>query len=106
MFNKYIFFNFGRGFCSSLSVFPEALASDDEKNLEIIFTALYFYLYELKSVSQVFEILFETGDLISILLSFLVSFVQLRRYVQLRSSFSDEKNISDEAHFRNEAIKV
>ena len=28
-----------------------------------MFAALYFYIYELKSVSQIFKILFQTGDI-------------------------------------------
>ena len=45
-----------------------------------------------KSASQVFKILFQTGDInIFVLRSGFVS-----RYVQLKSSFSDEKNISGE----------
>ena len=45
-----------------------------------------------KSVSQIFKILFQTGD-INI---FLLRGVFFSRYVQLKSSFSDEKNISGE----------
>ena len=30
--------------------------------IEIIFAALYFYLYELKNVLQIFKILFQTED--------------------------------------------
>ena len=42
-----------------------------------------------KSVSQIFKILFQTGD-INI---FVLRGVFLSRYVQLKSSFSDKKNI-------------
>ena len=45
-----------------------------------------------KSVSQIFKILFQTGD-INI---FVIRGVFVSRYVQLKSSFSDEKNISGE----------
>ena len=45
-----------------------------------------------KSVSQIFKILFQTGD-INI---FVVLGVFFSRYVQLKSSFYDEKNISGE----------
>ena len=45
-----------------------------------------------KSVSQIFKILFQTGD-INI---FVLRGVFFSRYVQLKSSFSDEKNISGE----------
>ena len=45
-----------------------------------------------KNVSQIFKILFQTGD-INI---FVLRGVFFSRYVQLKSSFSDEKNISGE----------
>ena len=45
-----------------------------------------------KSVPQIFKILFQTGDInIFVLRGFFVS-----RYVQLKSSFSVERNISGE----------
>ena len=45
-----------------------------------------------KSVSQIFKILFQTGDInIFVLRGFFVG-----RYVQLKSSFSVERNISGE----------
>ena len=44
-----------------------------------------------KSVSQIFKILFQTEDI-----NIFVLGVFFSRYVQLTSSFSDEKNISDE----------
>ena len=57
-------------------LFRKAPASSSKKNIEIIFAALYFYLYGLKKcVSDCFF---------------------FSRYVQLKSSFSDEKNISGE----------
>ena len=45
-----------------------------------------------KSVSQIFKILFQTGD-INV---FVLRSVFFSGYVQLNSSFSDEKNISGE----------
>ena len=45
-----------------------------------------------KSVSQIFKILFQTGDLNIFVLRGAV----FSRYVQLKSFFSDEKNISGE----------
>ena len=45
-----------------------------------------------KSVSQIFKTLFQTGD-INI---FVLRSVFFSRYVQLKSSFSVEKNISGE----------
>ena len=60
------------------------------KNIWNNFAALYFYLYEL--MSQVFKILFQTGD-INI---FVLRGAFFSRYVQLKSSFFEEKNISGE----------
>ena len=57
-----------------------------------MFAALYFYIYELKSVSQIFKILFQTGDI----KTFVLLGVFFSRYVQLKRSFSDEKSISGE----------
>ena len=45
-----------------------------------------------KSVSQISKILFQTGDNNI----FVLRGVFFSRYVQLKSSFSDEKNISSE----------
>ena len=45
-----------------------------------------------KSVPQIFKILFQTGDINF----FVLRGVFFSRYVQLKSSFSDEKNISGE----------
>ena len=56
-----------------------------------IFPALYFCMTS-KIVSQIFKILFPAGD-INI---FLLRGVFFSRYVQLKNSFSDEKNISGE----------
>ena len=46
----------------------------------------------LKSVSQIFKVFFQTGD-INI---FVLRGVFFSRYIQLKSSFSDEKDISCE----------
>ena len=57
-----------------------------------------------KSVSQIFKILFQTGD-INI---FVLRGVFFSRYVQLKSSFSDQKKAavkSLETHFSREAIE-
>ena len=49
-----------------------------------------------KSVSQIFNVLFQTGDINNfVVVSFLVDMFY-NRYVQLKSSFSDEKNITGE----------
>ena len=62
------------------------------KNFELIFAALYFYIYELKNVSQIFKILIQTGD-INI---FVLRGVFFSKYVQLKGSFSYETKISGE----------
>ena len=53
-------------------------------------------------MSQIFKVLFQTEN-INI---FVLSGVFLSRYVQLKTSFPGEKNISGEieSHFRREAI--
>ena len=55
-----------------------------------------------KSVSQIFKILFQTGD-INI---FVLRGVFFSRYVQLKSSFSDEKTsaVKSETHLSKEII--
>ena len=45
-----------------------------------------------KSVSKIFKILFQTGDINT----FVLRGVFFSRYVQLKSSFADKKNISRE----------
>ena len=56
-----------------------------------------------KSVSQIFKILFQTGD-INI---FVLRGVFFSRYVQLKSSFSDEKTsaVKSETYFSKETIR-
>ena len=57
----------------------------------------------LKCVSQIFKILFQTGDIVFDVLSVFFS-----RYVRLRSSFPDEKKpsaVKSEIHFSREAIE-
>ena len=56
-----------------------------------MFAVLSFYIYEI-SVSEIFKILFQTGD-INI---FVLRGVFFSGYVQLESSFSDEKNINSD----------
>ena len=51
---------------------------------------MYFYIDVLKKVSQIFKILFQTGD-INI---FYLRGVFFSRYVQLKSYFSDKKRSS------------
>ena len=56
-----------------------------------------------KSVSQIFKILFQTGD-INI---FVLRGVFFSRYVQLKSFFSDEKTsaMKSETHYCRDAIE-
>ena len=56
-----------------------------------------------KSVCQIFKILFQTGDIII----FVLHGVFFSRYVQLKSSFSDEKTsaVKSETHFSGKAIE-
>ena len=64
---------------------------------------MYLLYLSAQKVSQIFKTLFQTGD-INI---FVLRGVFLSRYVQLKSSFSDEKNITavkSETHFSREAI--
>ena len=44
----YIFFNFRRGFYSSFPVISKSSSLLLQKKIELIFSALYFYIYELK----------------------------------------------------------
>ena len=57
-----------------------------------------------KSVSQIFKILFQTGD-INV---FVLRGVFFSRYVQLKSSFSDKKvsAVKSETHFSRQAIEI
>ena len=87
------FFNFGRGFCGSFSMlFPKAPASCGKNFLKWFSLHCTSFWMSSKSVSQIFKILFQTGD-INI---FVLRGVFFSRYVQLKSSFSDKKNISGE----------
>ena len=67
-----------------------------------MFAVLSCYIYEI-SVSEIFKILFQTGD-INI---FVLRGVFFSGYVQLKSSFSDEKTsvVKSETHFRREALE-
>ena len=73
-------------------LFPEAPASCDKKNFEITLLHCTSICMISKNVSQIFKILFQTGN-INI---FDLCGVSFSRHVQLQSSFSDEKNISRE----------
>ena len=55
-------------------------------------------------MSQIFKILFQTGDINN----FVLRGVFFSKYVQLKSSFSDEKTsaVKSETHFSRGAIKV
>ena len=56
-----------------------------------------------KSVSQIFKILFQTGDINT----FVLRGAFFGRYVQLKSSFSDKKKtaVKSETHFSRGAIE-
>ena len=87
------FFNFGHCFCSSFPIlFPKSPASCWKKFWNnfccIIHTSIFT---SSKSVSQIFKILFQTWDINIFILCGAFS-----RYVLLKSSFSDVKNISGE----------
>ena len=94
--SKYIihkFFNFECDFCCSFPMlFPNAPASCCKKisNWFLLHCASVFM--SSKSVSQIFKILFKTGD-INV---FVLRSVFFSGYVQLNSSFSDKTNISGE----------
>ena len=67
-----------------------------------IFIALYFIFMSSKSVPQIFKILLQTWDTNI----FVLGGVFFIRYVQLKSSFSDEKTaVKSETHFSREAIE-
>ena len=69
----YIFFNFGHGFCSSFPVLlPKAPASSCKKKFELVFAALYCYIYELNKCLRFLKPHFKLEILI--FLSFVVSF--------------------------------
>ena len=89
----YIFFNFGRGFCGSVPMlFPKAPASCCKEILNLFLLYCTSIFMNSKSVSQIFKILFQTRD-INI---FVFRGIFFSRYVQLKSSFSDEKYINGE----------
>ena len=84
----YIFFNFGRGFGGSFTMlFPKALASRCKKVLNYFFQHSTSIFMSSKSVTQIFKILFQTGDINT----FVLRSVFFSRYVELKSSFSEEK---------------
>ena len=85
----YVFFNFAGGFYDSfLMLLPKAPASCCKKILNSFLLHSTSIFMSSKSMSQIFKILFGTGDII-----FCPSWCLFRRNVQLKSSFSDEKNI-------------
>ena len=100
----YIFFNFGRGFYGSLSMlYQKASASCCKKKLNYDLLHYTSIFMSSKSVSQIFKILFQTGDTdIFVRCGFFFS-----RHVQLKSCFSDEKtsSVKSETHFSRETIE-
>ena len=71
-------------------LFPTAPASWCKKNWADFCCIVFLYLWAQK-MSQIFKILFQTGDIMFVLRGIFFS-----RYVQLKSSFSDKRNISGE----------
>ena len=90
-----IFSNFRRGFCGSFPMlFPKAPTSCCKKILNYFLLHCTSIFMSSKSVSQIFKILFQTGD-INV---FVLRGVFFSRYVQLKSSFCDKKNIRNLRH--------
>ena len=73
-------------------LFPQAQASCSKIILNHFFVHCTSIFMGSKSMSQIFKMFFQTVD-INI---FVLRGVFFSRYVQLKSSFSDEKNISGE----------
>ena len=73
-------------------LFPKAPASYCKNVLNKFLLHYAYILISSKSMSQIFKILFQTGN-INI---FVICAVFFSRYVKLKSFFSDEKNISGE----------
>ena len=85
--NKYFFFNFGRGFWGSFSIFFQLLAIKNFWNN--FYCIVLLFVWAQKVCRRHLKSYFKLEVLI--FLSFMVSF---SRYVQLRSSFSDAKSIN------------
>ena len=84
----YIFFNFWRGFYGSFpTLFPKDPASCYKKILNQFLLHCTSIFMSSKNVSQIFKILFQTGD-INI---FVLRGVFFSRYVQLKTSLLTEK---------------
>ena len=71
-------------------VCPRFLKSYFKLEILIILSFVVSLLVDMFNVSQIFKILFQTGDINN----FVIRGVIFSRYVQLKSSFSDEKKIS------------
>ena len=92
--NKYIF-NVGCTFCDFFSMlFPEAPASDGKKNLKWLFLHCTSVGMSSESVSQIFEILIQTGNTNI----FALHGVFFSRSVREKSPFSDDA-VKPETHF-------
>ena len=84
----YIFFKFGSDSCGPFPMlFPKVPASCCKRNLALFLQHCTSIFMSSKNVSQIFKILFETGD-INV---FVIRGVFFSRYVQLKSFFSNEK---------------
>ena len=99
------FFNFERGFYGFFSMlFSEAPASSDKKKLKQFLLHCTSICMSSKNGFKNFKILFQTGD-INI---FVLGGIFFSRFVQLNSSFSEEKKsaVKSETLFSRKAIKV
>ena len=82
----YMFFNFGHSFYGSFPMLFPKVPDSCCKKILLHCTSIFM---SSKSVSQIFKNLFQTGD-INI---FVLPGIFFSRYVQLKGSYSDEKNI-------------
>ena len=85
----YIFFKFGRDSCGSFSMlFPKVPTSCCKRNLALFLLHCTSIFMSSKNLSQIFKILFQTGD-INI---FVLCDVFVSKCIQQKSSFSDKNH--------------
>lgn len=75
------------------------------KNWAIFFAELCFYLHHLKKLSQIFKILFSTGDIYNFVIRCVISVLHLKFYT---TDFSSQKILAkiSETHFYRKAVLV
>ena len=75
------------------------------ENCAIFFAALCFYLHHLKKLSQIFKILFSTGDIYNFVIRCVISVLHLKFYT---TDFSSQKILAkiSETHFYRKAVLV